>query len=198
MGRIGILGGSFDPPHWGHIRLALAAHTQLALGQVLWVPAGQPPHKSGQTPTHHRVAMTALAIAEQPAFELCRLDVDRPGPHYTVDLLALLQARYGVGAALWFIVGEDSLRDLGSWYAPGEILGRCRLAVYHRPGVAVEWGALEELVPGVQGRIDWVDGPPIELSSSAIRRQVEHGGAMDDLVPPAVAAYVRQHGLYVG
>jgi len=190
--RIGVLGGSFDPPHRGHLALAGAAWQQLRLDKVLWAPAGQPPHKREQTPIHHRLAMTQLAIAGRPPFILCRLDLERPGPHYTADLLDLLRAQYGRRAAFWFLLGADSLRDLAGWHAPERILSACRLAVYPRPGVQVDWKSLEQLVPGVANRLDWLEGPAIKLSSSLIRQGLPPGKQ----VPPAVRRYIQTHQLY--
>jgi len=205
--KIGVLGGTFDPPHRGHLALAEAAYQQLELDRVLWVPAGQPPHKHHRTPMRHRLTMTQLAIAGRPHFCLCRLDVDRPGPHYTVDLMALLQARYGRQTSFWFLVGEDSLRELASWHAPERLLRMCRVAVYPRPVPAgathqdvpqppVDWYALEKIVPEIQAPIDWLAGSPIGLASSLIRERVRRGRPIDDQVPAAVGDYIETHGLY--
>ena len=196
MAKIGVLGGTFDPPHRGHLALAEAAYRQLGLEKALWVPAGQPPHKHRRTPMRHRLTMTQLAIAGRPHFCLCRLDVDRPGPHYTVDLMALLQAQYGRQTSFWFLVGEDLLRELASWHAPERLLRMCRVAVYPRPGSPVDWGTLDRIVPGIQRRIDWLAGPPIGLASSLIRERVRRGRPIDDQVPAAVGDYIETHGLY--
>ena len=212
MARLGVLGGTFDPPHMGHLNLAQTACKQLALDTVLWVPAGQPPHKHHQTPAsnfdkpcpagrdapsavQHRLAMTQLTIAEHPQFALCRLDLDRPGPHYTADLLALLQAQYGPFASFWFLVGEDSLRDLAKWRSPERILDICRLAVYPRPGPPILWDQLEQLIPDIREKIDWLDGPPLELASSLIRKSIRKGQPIQQ-VPAAVSTYIETHKLY--
>ncbi len=212
MARLGVLGGTFDPPHLGHLNLAQTAYKQLALDTVLWVPAGQPPHKHHQAPTRssdkpcpagrdvpaavqHRLAMTQLTIAQDPHFALCRLDLDRPGPHYTADLLALLKAQYGPFALFWFLVGEDSLRDLGKWQSPERILDICRLAVYPRPGSPIRWDLLEQLIPDIREKIDWLDGPPFELASSLIRKRIRKGQPIQQ-VPTAVCTYIETHKLY--
>ena len=212
MERLGVLGGTFDPPHIAHLALAQTAYEQLDLDLVLWAPAGQPPHKrpspaeSSHTPgpadqytpspAHHRLAMTRLTIADCPHFALCRLDLDRPGPHYTADLLALLAREYGPQTAFWFLVGEDSLRDLGKWHQPDRILGACRLAVYRRSGPPIDWATLERLVPGIQSQIDWLDSPPIDLSSTEIRQRVRSGLPIRHQVVAPVDDYIQHHQLY--
>lgn len=196
MDRLGILGGSFDPPHRGHLTLAEAAYRQLVLDQVLWVPAGLPPHKSYLTPVHHRLAMTELCIAGRPHFALSRLDTDRPGPHYTADLLPPLRAEYGPETSFWFLVGEDSLRELKHWYHPEQLVGALRLAVYPRPGRPIDWDELERIVPGIEERVDWLVGPPCEFASSVIRERFRHGRPVSDDIPAAVRRYIEGHKLY--
>ncbi len=213
MERLGILGGTFDPPHLAHLTLAQTAYEQLDLDLVLWAPAGHPPHKQQPSPVagvhtplpadqhlpspaHHRLAMIRLTIANSPHFTLCRLDLDRPGPHYTADLLALLAQKHGLAASFWFLVGEDSLRDLGKWHQPERILKACRLAVYRRSGPPIDWASLEGLIPGIEAQIDWLEGPPIDLASSEIRRRVQNGLAIHHQVVAAVADYIQQHHLY--
>jgi nicotinate-nucleotide adenylyltransferase len=212
MDRIGIFGGTFDPPHRGHLQLAEAAHSQLRLDVVLWMPAAQPPHKqqrtgtrsdkSGQddalTAAHHRAAMIRLAIADHPQFLLSRLDLDRPGPQYTADLCVLLRDRYGPGTMFWFIVGEDSLRELPTWHTPERVLALCRLAVFPRQGPPVDWDELGTIIPDIRDRVDWLQGQPIELSSTDIRRRARQGESIRDLVPSAVWDYIQEHHLYQG
>jgi nicotinate-nucleotide adenylyltransferase len=211
--RLGILGGTFDPPHLAHLTLARTAYEQLDLDLVLWAPAGQPPHKRRPSPAEnahtpipadqyipspaqHRLAMTRLTIADHPHFAFCQLDLDRPGPHYTADLLALLAQEYGPETSFWFLVGEDSLRDLGKWHQPDRILSACRLAVYRRSGPPIEWDTLEGLVPGIRSQIDWLDNAPIDLSSTEIRQRVRSGLPVRHQVVAAVDDYIQQHQLY--
>ena len=195
MERLGVLGGSFDPPHCGHLAVATAAFQQLELDRVLWVPAGQPPHKSHQTAAFHRVAMTQLLTAESSRFELCRLDVDREGPHYTADLLSRLHEQYQ--ARFWFVVGEDSLHDLPAWYRPERILRLARLAVYSRPnGHSTKWAAIEARFPQIRERIDWLAGQPVDISSTEIRQKLADGRPVDEYVAPAVLNYIRANHLY--
>jgi nicotinate-nucleotide adenylyltransferase len=168
---------------------------QLELDRVLWVPAGQPPHKSHQTAARHRVAMTQLSIADSKQFELCRLDVDRKGPHYTADLLTLLHDRYQ--ARFWFIVGEDSLHDLPAWYRPERILRLARLAVYPRiNGHSMEWDAIESRCPQVRERIDWLTGQYVDISSTEIRQKLVDNRPVADYLAPAVSKYIKENQLY--
>lgn len=195
--RLGVLGGTFDPPHYGHLALAEAAREQLGLTRVLFVPAGEPPHKPGRpiTPAHHRAAMVQAAIADNPAFVLSRVDLDRPGPHYTVDMLALLEQEYP-RAVFFFLMGSDSLVEFPTWRDPAGILRKAVLAVMNRPGYPVDWEALERAVPGIRERVVFVDAPMLDISASDLRRRAREGRSLRYLVPPAVEAYIREHGLY--
>jgi len=140
--------------------------------------------------------MTRLTIAGYPQFDVCRLDLDRPGPHYSADLLDLLTQKYGPSTSFWFVVGEDSLRDLGAWHEPRRILAACRLAVYHRSCQPIDWASLELVAPHVRTQIDWLDGPLIELTSSEIRHRASAGLSIRHHVLPAVGDYILQHRLY--
>jgi nicotinate-nucleotide adenylyltransferase len=199
LSRIGVLGGTFDPPHYGHLLLADTARVQLHLDRVLFAPAGQPPHKPAArpSPVMHRVALlqAALSDANEPAFCLSRVDLDRPGPHYTVDALALLQKAHPQ-AEMWFLVGADSLADLTKWRDPARIVALARLGVLARPGAAPDLGQLSAAVPGLVGRIDWLIGPSLEVSSSALRERARQGLPLRFLVPPAVETYLSEHSLY--
>lgn len=195
--RLGVLGGTFDPPHYGHLTLAENGRVQLGLDRVLFVPAGQPPHKPEHpvAPLHHRAAMVQVAIADNPALALSRVDFDRPGPHYTVDMLALLQQEHP-GAELVFLMGGDSLAEFLHWHDPVGIVRLARLAVMRRPGYEADLEALEQAVPGLHERLLWIDAPPLALSSSDLRRRVREGLPLRYLVPPPVEAYIREHRLY--
>jgi len=199
LSKIGVLGGTFDPPHYGHLLLADTARVQLHLDRVLFAPAGQPPHKPAarSSPVTHRVALlqAALSDANEPAFCLSRVDLDRPGPHYTVDALALLQKAHPE-AEFWFLIGADSLADLTKWRDPVRIVVLARLAVLARSGAGPDMRQLSATVPGLTGRIDWLTGPALDVSSSALRERVRHGFPLRFLVPPAVETYVQGHGLY--
>lgn len=197
--RLGILGGTFDPPHYGHLLLADTARVQLRLERVLFAPAGQPPHKPEDRPlpVAQRVALVKAALADtgEPAFCLSRVDLDRPGPHYTVDALEVLHQMYPA-AQIWFLIGADSLVDLADWRNPARIVTLARLAVLPRSGAAPDLDRLSEVVPDLDQRVDWLPGPALDLSSSALRERVRQGLPLCYLVPPSVEARVREQGLY--
>lgn len=194
---LGILGGTFDPPHYGHLVLAETARVQLGLARVLFVPVGEPPHKPEQpiTLASHRVAMVELAIADNPAFTLCRVDVDRPGPHYTVGTLALLRQEYPK-AELFLLMGGDSLAQLLTWRDPAGIVRQAYLAVMPRPGCEPDLEALERAVPGIQERLIWLASPHFDVAASDLRWRARERLPLRYLVPPPVEVYVREHHLY--
>jgi nicotinate-nucleotide adenylyltransferase len=195
--KLGVLGGTFDPPHYGHLALAETGRVQLGLARVLFVPAGEPPHKPGQpiTPARHRAAMVEAAIADNPAFVLSRVDLDRPGPHYTVEMLALLRREHPE-AAFFFLMGGDSLAQFLTWHDPAGIVRQATLAVMRRPDWEVDLAALEREVPGIQQRLVWLDVPRLDLSGSDLRQRARQGLPLRYLVPPAVEAYIQQWHLY--
>ena len=195
--RLGILGGTFDPPHYGHLRMAEAVLTQLKLDRVLFAPVGMQPLKLDHhaTPVEHRIRMVELAIAGYPNFEISRIDLDRPGPHYSVDLLAIIQQQ-NPGAALWFIIGEDSLADLLRWRDPARLITLARLAVLRRPGSKIDWSVLETALPDLRASIDWIDHGEMDISASEIRQRIHSGQSIDQLVPSAVAAYIIEQNLF--
>jgi nicotinate-nucleotide adenylyltransferase len=195
--RLGILGGTFDPPHFGHLRLAEAALTHLSLDKVLFAPAGVQPLKQGHPATapEQRARMVELAIADQPRFALSRADLDRPGPHYTVDLLAIVQQQYPA-AALWFILGEDSLGDLLRWRDPARIIQFARLAVLRRPGYEPDWAVLDRALPDLRARLDWIEYGEIDISASDIRQRVQRGLPLTSLAPTPVIDYLTAQHLY--
>ena len=135
--RLGILGGTFDPIHYAHLVIAEECRVRLGLAGVIFIPAGEPPHKRRQsvTPAADRLAMVELAIASNPAFRVSRVEIDRPGPSYSVDTIAALQAELGPEAELYFIVGQDAMADILTWHEPRRLLALCRLVAIHRPGV---------------------------------------------------------------
>ena len=197
MIRRGILGGTFDPPHIAHLVMADQARCQLGLSCVVVVPAGQPPHKLGRpvTPIEHRLAMTQLAIAGDPGLALSRVDVDRPGPHYTADTLALLRAAHP-DDELYLLIGSDSLRDLTAWRDPERVVAQARLAVMRRPDAELDLPRLESALPGISARVEWLDAPWLDISSSDIQRRVRAGLSIRHLVPAAVERYIVEQGLY--
>ena len=197
--RLGILGGTFDPPHCGHLLVAEAGHTQLQLDRVVLALAGRPPHKLGQ-PTaadHHREAMVAAAIADNPALALSRVDLDRRGPHYTVDMLRIFR-RETPEAELFFLMGEDSLVDFLGWRDPIGIVCQARIAVVHRAGYVPDLGALEKAIPNIRERLVWLECAGEDIASTDLRQRLRSGQSLKGLVPPLVEAYIRDHGLYLG
>ncbi len=197
MTRLGILGGTFDPPHIAHLVMADQARSQLNLSRVLVVLAGQPPHKLGRpvTPIEHRLTMTQLAIADNASLALSRVEVDRPGPHYTADTLAMLRAAHPEDD-LYLLIGSDSLRDLTAWRDPARVIAQARLAVMRRPDAEPDMRALEVALPEISARIEWVDAPWLDVSSHDIQRRVRAGLSIRHLVPAAVERYIVEHGLY--
>jgi nicotinate-nucleotide adenylyltransferase len=195
--RIGILGGTFDPPHFGHLRMAEAALTQLSLDKVLFAPVGVQPLKQEERSSRpeHRARMVELAIADDPRFALSRADLDRPGPHYTVDLLTIIQQQYPE-AALWFIMGEDSLGDLLRWRDPARIIQLARLAVLRRPDCQLDWLTLDRELPNLRARLDWIAHAELDISASDIRERVKAGQSVALLVPTSVIDYLVTHQLY--
>lgn len=195
--RLGVLGGTFDPPHLAHLIHAEQAREQLALDCILWVPAADPPHKQDMpiASIEHRVAMLRLAISGHPAFELSLIDVQRPGPHYSVDMLDEV-ARCYPGAELFFLIGSDSLRDLPTWHNPTGLIAKATLAVMPRPGVQYDITQLEAALPGLSSRLILIDAPLLEISSRALRSHIAAGRTIRYMVPQAVEAYISEHSLY--
>ena len=195
--RLGIFGGTFDPPHSGHLALALAALQQLGLDRVLWVVTADPPHKVGLplSPIQDRLDMVLAAIRGQSGFEISRVDIDRPGPHWSADTVALL--KYSQPEAEWvYLMGGDSLRDLPTWGRPQELLANASLGVLLRPDAEVDLARLEQILPGISSRVAYVSAPRQAISSHDIRRRVAHGRSIDGLVPSGVAALIQARGLY--
>lgn len=195
--KLGVLGGTFDPIHYGHLVIAEEAHARLGLQEVLIVPARVPPHKRGKrvTSEEHRVAMVRLAIASNPHFRLHTIDLDRDGPSHTADTLELLKGE--TGAELYFIIGEDSLLDLPRWHQPARILAQCRLVVMSRPGYPEpDLRGLEHIRPASVRESIVVRAPQLEISSTELRQRVAVGLPIKYQAPEAVEEYIYRHGLY--
>ncbi|MES2209938.1 MAG: nicotinate-nucleotide adenylyltransferase [Chloroflexota bacterium] len=201
-GSAGVMGGTFDPIHLGHLAVAEEAREALGLETILFVPAGLPPHKleGAAASAEDRVTMVRLAIAGNPAFELSRVDVDRPGPSYTADTIALLgDARLGTGVEpdLTLIMSTETLAGLPSWHQPLRLVRQCRIAVVPREGHAAPSDAwLTEHFPGLEHRFDLLAGPRLGISSTAIRDRVASGRSIRYLVPEAVERHIADHHLY--
>jgi nicotinate-nucleotide adenylyltransferase len=201
--HVGLMGGTFDPIHHAHLIVAEEVQFVLKLDGVVFIPAGDPPHKPGsvQTATHHRLRMVELAIASNPHFLLSRIEVDRPGPSYLVDTLRLLRQQWGKEIELSFIIGGDSLELFSIWHDPSGILVELdHLIVVKRPGYveSSEYNKqLEDRLPGITRRLVTVKVPQMAFSSTDIRRRVREGFPIKYQVPEAVEAYIKQHGLYL-
>ncbi len=196
--RLGVFGGTFDPPHHGHLALAEAARRELHLDRVLWVLTPAPPHKTDRriTPLHDRLAMLQAALLNRPEFVLSHVEIDRPPPYYAVDTMRLLRLQFP-GAWLAYLMGADSLRDLPHWHAPRDFVAACdALGVVRRPGVTVDLSALEAALPGDRAKIRFVEAPLLDIAASDIRRRVRAGESIVSLVPPPVAALIADRGLY--
>ncbi len=201
--RIGIMGGTFDPIHYAHLIIAEEVCATLNLATMLFIPAGQPPHKLGQTTTaaHHRMAMVQLAIASNERFAASRVEIDRPGPSYLVDTLHTLHAQLGSEAELYFVLGWDSLQELHKWYEPEAILQQLtRLVAVGRPGfgdkIAYNNKELEARLPELTQKLCIVPTPQIDISSTELRRRVAEGRPIKYQIPESVEEYIHTHGLY--
>jgi nicotinate-nucleotide adenylyltransferase len=196
---IGVLGGTFDPVHWGHLAIAESAREELGLSRVLFVPAARPPHKLDRdvTRAEHRIAMLEAATADNRAFSVSRVEVDRRGPSYTADTLLRLSEEHRGRDRLWFILSAEALEGLPGWHEPERILDLARLAIVPRAGrstIDARW--FDKHFPGRARRLRWVDGPGIDVSASEVRARAAAGRSIRYLVPPAVDAYIAHHGLY--
>jgi nicotinate-nucleotide adenylyltransferase len=195
--RIGVLGGTFDPVHNGHLHIARKLREALGLERVIWVPAGRPPHKAGQivSSDRDRLTMLELALSGSPLDEISTIDLDRAGPSYTADTLELL-GEQSSPTTLVFLMGEDSLRDLPTWHDPERILRAAELGVAGRPGIDANLDVLVQAIPALRGRVHLALIDEIPVSSSDVRRRVRENRPITGLVPAAVESYVRERGLY--
>lgn len=197
--NVGVLGGTFDPIHSGHVVIAEEARLKLELKRVIFVPAGQPWLKSdrGINASVHRVEMVRRAIADDSHFELSTVEIDRSGPSYSVDTVAILQKQLGAGSKLFFLIGWDSLAELPQWHEPARLIQLCKLVAVTRPGLSrPDLKALESSVPGITRSVVWLDIPPIDISSSDIRDREARGLSISGLVPGAVESYIKENKLY--
>jgi nicotinate-nucleotide adenylyltransferase len=196
--RVGLFGGTFDPPHVGHLILASEAKSQLELTRVLWTVTPDPPHKQDQSITslEHRLAMVKLAIQDEPSFELSDIELSRPGPHYTVDTIKLL-SQENPNAEIVPIIGGDSLNDLPTWHKPKEILYAAHwVGVMRRPGEETNLEALERKLPGISSKVHYVEAPLLEIASREIRERAASGKPFRYYLPESVYEYIERHHLY--
>lgn len=197
-GLIGVFGGTFDPPHLGHLILAAEAHYQLGLETVLWVLTPNPPHKIGQriTALSLRLEMVQAAIGDNPNFALSRVEIDRPPPHYALDTMRILREQHP-RAGLVYLMGGDSLETLPTWHRASEFVEACHfLGVMRRPGAQFDLGGLAAQIPGIQSKIRFVEAPLLEISASQTRERIRTGAPFCYYLPPAVLRIVTERGLY--
>lgn len=196
--RLGIFGGTFDPPHIGHQILAAEAQHQLELKKVLWVLTPDPPHKRGLvvTPVATRIEMVEAAIADSADFEISRVEIDRSPPHYAVDTLRRLSQSYPQ-SQLVYLMGGDSLYDLPNWHLPKQFLAEChKLGVMRRPGDLINLNRLESQIPGIIQKVAFVDAPLLEIASSQIRSRIRLEQPFRYYLPLAVFRIIQEYGLY--
>jgi nicotinate-nucleotide adenylyltransferase len=195
--RVGIMGGTFDPIHHGHLVAAEEARWQFALQQVLFIPTGQPWQKPvGVSAAEDRYLMTVIATASNPAFTVSRLEIDVPGPTYTVDTLRRLHARRGPATRLFFITGADAVLQILTWKDPEEVFALAELIAATRPGH--DLSGLLHGIPAADGRVHPIQIPALAISSTNIRSRVASGAPIQYLVPEGVARYIEKRGLYRG
>jgi nicotinate-nucleotide adenylyltransferase len=198
--KIGVLGGTFDPIHNGHLGIAESACRELGLAQVLFVPARDPWLKERRSiaPSQRRVEMVTLAISAYPRYNISYVDLKRDGPSYTVDTLSDLMSEFGSSADLYFILGMDAMQGLLGWREPERIVKMCHLVVAKRPGVKmVDLKSLEVRLQGVSEKVVVIDNDLYDINSTRIRRCVADGRSISGLVPNVVAHYIRENGLYL-
>ncbi len=195
---MGVFGGSFDPIHIGHLIIAEILHYQLNLDQTLFLPVGDPPHKTARklTDSEHRLAMLQRAVHTSPEFDVCRVEIDRTGTSYTVDTLELLHNSDLNNTHFVFLMGQDSLFDFPNWRAPERIIELASLGVAFREGYDTDLHDLERRVPGLSGRVDFVSVPLIGVSSRDIRHSIAETKPYRFQVLPTVAEYIVEHDLY--
>lgn len=218
--KLGLLGGSFNPIHRCHLSIARSAQQLLQLDRILFIPTGDPPHKQSGTlaAARHRRRMVELAIQDSPGFALTDIEIRRPGKSYSIDTVRAIQQEYGPGNPIFFIIGLDAFLDLPSWKDATTLLGSCHFVVISRPSVnfrtlasiplfhAIPWDTMIALDAARQERadVDLANGrtltclrlPPCDVSASEIRRRIQEGGSLANLLPPLVESYILREGLY--
>jgi len=199
--RLGIMGGTFDPVHYGHLVTAEVARVKFHLDMVVFVPSGTPPHKHGVeiSPGRDRYMMTVLATATNSHFEVSRMELDRPGPSYTVDTVREFQSRCEPATELFFITGADAAVEIFTWKEAHELLRMCAFIVATRPGYCTTRLEAElERARGISTHgIFVVEVPALAISSTDIRARVRQGDAIRYLLPESVENYIRKAGLYL-
>ena len=197
--RVGIFGGTFDPPHLGHLILAAEAAYQLKLDRLLFVLTADPPHKQGRaiTPVEDRLAMLKAALSDNPAFELSTVEIDRPGPHYAVETMKLLREDHPEDELI-YLMGGDTLMGLPLvWHLPQEFVAACDfLGVMRRPEDEIDLEELEKSLPGIKEKVLFIDAPLLEIASREIRQRAAEGQPYRYYLPDSVRKVIRERNLY--
>ena len=196
--RIGLFGGTFDPPHLGHMILAAEARHQLKLDRLLFVLTPDPPHKRDRqiTSLGHRLTLVEAALAENPAFELSRVEIDRPGPHYAVDTVRILQREFP-GDDLIYLMGGDSMGDLTKWHDPAGFVEACHeIGVMHRPEFGFDIEEINAHLPGVAAKSRIINAPLLEIASREIRARIAEGRPYRYYLLPQVTQIIKARSLY--
>ncbi len=212
--RVGILGGTFDPIHYGHLKMAITVQTFFACDRLLILPAYSPPHKNRQaiTSSYHRYAMAVLATSELDNIEVSRLELEAPARPFTVQTIACLKTIYGEKADLFFIMGGDSFRELDSWHQYQQLLNNCYIVVITRPGYTIDLAerrlrlraSIEDLrgkrtpIETITGnyKVFFTDLLELDISATTIRAAVAAGNSIEQWVPPTVVGYIKKYRLY--
>ena len=197
--KIGVLGGTFDPTHNGHLAIAEEARSYLNLNEVIFLPAGQPWMKSDRSisPARHRTAMIGLALQARPYFKSSTIEIEHQGPSYSVNSMAELKAQAVEPTDWYFILGWDNLSKIPQWREPAKLIEMCFLAAVPRPGYErPNMKKLEAALPGISKKVILMDKPRLEISATDIRNKVAQGIPISGLVPEAVEKYIRENGLY--
>lgn len=200
--RVGVIGGTFDPVHFGHLVIAEEVYAVLDLAEMVFVPAGHPPHKPESTlaTTEQRLAMLELAVASNAHFSISRVDLERPGPSYTIETLRLLRQQWGEQTAIYFVIGWDSLEDLFTWHDPQGVLERLSyLVAVRRPGYNEDVNyrdSLETRLPGIKQKLLVVSAPQLDISSTDLRARVAERRPIKYQLPESVEQYIMEQGLY--
>lgn len=196
--RIGVFGGTFDPPHIGHQILAMEAYDELKLDRLFWVLAPEPPHKIGKkiAPLHTRIKMVMAAIKYDPIFEFSSVDIERPGPHYVLDTINIFRQLFP-DDLLFFLIGGDSLHNLPDWHEPLEFIQACDgIGVMHRPGEKIDLKDLEKRLPDISKKIHFIEAPLLEISSDQIRKLISSGKPFQYYLSHDVYEIIKEFNLY--
>ena len=199
--KLAIMGGTFDPIHYGHLVTAEAVRDKFKLDKVIFMPTGNPPHKIDRnvTESHHRYLMTVLATVTNPYFEVSRMEIDREGITYTVDTIKELRKIYGEESEMFFITGADAILEILTWYKLEELFKSCSFVAATRPGFHGKdmEQKLDEIKSKYKGEIFSLEVPSLAISSTNIRKRIKTGGTISYLLPEAVEHYIRKNNLYL-